>query len=115
MVAAYTGMHLWAAAVEAAGTVDVRAIREAIVDQQFDGPEGLVRIDPRTRHAVRRARIGRVTPDLEFETVWLSPEPILPKPFPDSRGEKDWDDFESELFIGWKNHWRPNAPPKSTP
>jgi urea transport system substrate-binding protein len=115
MVSAYTGMHLWAAAVQAAGSDDVRAIRQLIVDQQFEGPGGLVRIDHATRHAVRGARIGRTTPDMEFETVWLSPDPILPKPFPDSRGVKDWDDFESELFIGWKNHWRPNAPPRSIP
>ena len=94
---------------------DVQAIRQLILDQQFEGPGGLVRIDHATRHAVRAARIGRTTPDMEFETVWLSPDPIMPKPFPDSRGVNDWDDFESELFIGWKNHWRPNAPPRSTP
>jgi urea transport system substrate-binding protein len=115
MINAYTGMHLWAAAVRAAGSDDVKAIRQLIVDQQFEGPAGLVRIDHATHHAVRAARIGRTTPDMEFETVWLSPDPILPKPFPDSRGVKDWDDFESELFIGWKNHWRPNAPSRSTP
>ena len=115
MVNAYTGMHLWAAAVQAARSDDVQAIRQLILDQQFEGPGGLVRIDHATRHAVRAARIGRTTPDMEFETVWLSPDPIMPKPFPDSRGVNDWDDFESELFIGWKNHWRPNAPPRSTP
>ena len=115
MVNAYTGMHLWAAAVRAAGSDDVKAIRQLIVDQQFEGPGGLVCIDHATRHAVRAARIGRTTPDMEFETVWLSPDPIMPKPFPDSRGVTEWDDFESELFIGWKNHWRPNAPPRSTP
>ncbi len=115
MVNAYTGMHLWAAAVQAARSDDVQAIRQLILDQQFEGPGGLVRIDHATHHAVRAARIGRTTPDMEFETVWLSPDPIMPKPFPDSRGVNDWDDFESELFIGWKNHWRPNAPPRSTP
>jgi urea transport system substrate-binding protein len=46
MEAAYFGVHLWARAVQAAGTPDdVAAVRRAVGGQEFDAPEGLVRID----------------------------------------------------------------------
>lgn len=53
--AEYTGVYLWKAAVEKAGTTDVEKVIDALEsgDISFDGPAGVVTIDPATHHAVR--------------------------------------------------------------
>lgn len=63
---AYNGVHLFAQAVEAAGTTDPTAVAAALIGQRFDGPTGpvtmlpsghlqqainLVRVDDEGRHA----------------------------------------------------------------
>jgi urea transport system substrate-binding protein len=54
--------HLWAAAVEKAGTVDRDAVLDAFEsgDISFDGPAGVVTIDPQTHHLVRDIVIAQV-------------------------------------------------------
>ena len=46
METTYFGIHLWAQAVQAAGSIEPSAIRQAIQGRSFDAPEGKVRIDP---------------------------------------------------------------------
>ncbi len=61
MEAAYFGVHLWAQAVQEAGSADVPAVRRAIGRQSYDAPEGVVRVDPETQHTFRVFHIGRIT------------------------------------------------------
>src|SRR5262249_37435712 len=75
MEAAYIAVHLWAQAVEAAGSDDVIAIRQAIRDQSFNAPEGKVSIDPPTHHISKFVRIGRVTENGHFAIVYCSDSP----------------------------------------
>lgn len=55
----YQGMHLWAKAVEMAGTTDRMPVIEALeTGISFDGPSGTVTIDPQTHHVRIDARIA---------------------------------------------------------
>ncbi|MFQ9158320.1 MAG: transporter substrate-binding protein [Blautia sp.] len=49
---AYNAVHIWAEAVEAAGSYDTEDVINAIEtkDLEFDGPGGHVKVDPKTHH-----------------------------------------------------------------
>jgi urea transport system substrate-binding protein len=66
--------HLWAAAVEKAGTVDRDAVLDAIEtgDISFDGPGGVVTIDPATHHTIRDIVIAQVE-DQKFTVLETLP------------------------------------------
>jgi urea transport system substrate-binding protein len=105
MEASYFGVHLWAQAVAAAGSADVRAIRQAIKNQSFQAPEGLVRIDPQTQHTWKTVRIGKMTDEGNFEIIYCSEGPIRPIPYPPSRSRAEWESFLAELYQRWGGHW----------
>jgi urea transport system substrate-binding protein len=105
MEAAYCGVHLWAQAVQQAGTDNVRAIRAAIKGQGFDAPEGPVRIDPETQHTAKISRIGRIADGHRFEVVYSSERPIPPMPYPATRSQAAWDDFLLDLHLRWGGQW----------
>ncbi|MFY1632588.1 urea ABC transporter substrate-binding protein [Solwaraspora sp. WMMB335] len=81
MEAGYNAVYLWAAAVEAAGSTDVAAVKEAAGGISIDAPEGTVTIDGDNQHVFKTARIGVVQPDGQIEEVWNSGEPIKPDPY----------------------------------
>lgn len=93
VVAAYSGMRLWALAVQAAGSDEPQQICRVISSQKFQGPEGPVSIEPITQIARRKALIGKVTMHLEFEVVFTSPRPIDPEPYPSTRSRAAWIEF----------------------
>lgn len=105
MEAAYLGVHLWAQAVEKAGRTDPQAVREAAGNQSFPAPEGVVVLDPETRHTWKGVRIGRIRTDGQFDVVWDSGKPIRPVPYPVYRSKADWDHFLDGLYTGWNGHW----------
>jgi urea transport system substrate-binding protein len=59
MESAYTSVHLWADPSEASGTDEVKAVRQLLRQQSFDGPGGPVRVDPETQHLYKTFRLGR--------------------------------------------------------
>ena len=81
MEAGYFGVYLWAAAVEAAGTTDVDAVREAAAGIEFDAPEGLVTVDGDNQHTYKTVRIGLVREDGLIDTIWETAEPVKPDPY----------------------------------
>ena len=103
--AAYVGVHLWAAAVTAAGTSDVRKVRQAIADRSQRGPGGMIYIDPENRHAWKTVRIGQIRPDGQFDIVWSSEYPIRPIPYPPQRTVQAWDAMLQQLYTSWGNRW----------
>src|SRR5262249_33934345 len=105
MEAAYFGVHLWAQAVQDAGTDDVSAIRRAIKGRRFDAPEGAVRVDPDNQHTWKIARIGQLRDDGHFDVVYSSEQPIRPEPYPPSRSPSEWDAFLTDLFRRWGGQW----------
>jgi hypothetical protein len=76
------GVYLWAQAVEAAGTTDTPAIRQALRDQRFDAPGGAVRIDPENQHTWKTMPLGKIVEGGQFEIVWSSEKPIRPELIP---------------------------------
>jgi urea transport system substrate-binding protein len=105
MQTAYSGVHLWAKAVQAAGRAEAQAIREAVKGQTYEAPQGLVRIDPATLHAVQTARIARVEPTGQLMQVYCSPQAIAAEPFPEVLSREEWTSFIDGLRRRWGGRW----------
>jgi urea transport system substrate-binding protein len=110
METVYFGVHLWAQAVQAAGTTEPRAVAEAVKGRSFAAPEGDVRIDRVTRYTWRPMRLGRVGADGRFEILSNTEWALQPEPFPSSRPRAAWEKFLDDMYKGWGNRWQ--APPR---
>lgn len=96
MEAAYIMVYLWKQAVEAAGTTDIEAVRQAAIGQEFDAPEGRVRMFP-NHHISKVVRIGQVREDGLFDIVSATDDAVEPVPWnqyvPETQGYAcDWTD-----------------------
>lgn len=83
MQAAYVGVYLWKALVEAAdsfATADINAAADA-GDVSIDVPEGTVTVNGDNQHISKSAVIGEVREDGLLYPVWESTEPIEPDPY----------------------------------
>jgi urea transport system substrate-binding protein len=109
MEAAYIGVHLWAQAVEQAGSWQAAEVRATIGDQSLSAPEGIVSIDPVTQHTWKTVRVGQIQDTAQFDTVWTSHQPICPRPFPGYRSRAAWDQYLMDLYNGWGKSWS-NSP-----
>jgi urea transport system substrate-binding protein len=108
--AAYFGVYLWAQAVTEVGTSDVKQIRETILGQSFNAPNGIVYVDPATRHTWKTVRIGKILPTGQFQVVWSSETPIRPAPYPLYRTKTEWSLFLENLNKSWNGQWaNPNS------
>ena len=105
MESAYVGVKLWAAAVNEAGSVQPSAIRQAIRGQRILAPGGEVRIDPATQHAFKTPRVGKITPNGQFEVVWTAVKPQSPEPYPPTRSAEQWRAVLHDLYRSWGQHW----------
>ncbi len=105
MEAAFVAVKLWAEAVRKAGTDDVAAVREAVVNQKFEAPGGTVYVDPRNNHLWKTVRIGRVEENGQFTIVWSSAKPVPPAPYPGYRSRSEWEEFLNDLYQGWQGSW----------
>ena len=105
MEAGYLGVHLWAQAVEEAGTTNAPAIRQALRKQKFDAPGGPVRIDSENQHTWKTVRLGKIVEGGQFEIVWSSEKPIRPEPYPSSRPAAAWNEFLTGLYREWDGRW----------
>jgi urea transport system substrate-binding protein len=108
--AAYFGVHVWAQAARAAGSVNVDSVRAAIPNQNYNAPEGPVFIDAENNHTWRTVRIGKIAEDGQFSIVWDSQRPLRPVPYPIYRTKAEWEKFLTDLFVGWKQHWANPGP-----
>jgi urea transport system substrate-binding protein len=81
MEAGYFGVYLWKAAVEAAGSTDVEAVRAAAGGISFEAPEGTVTIDGDNQHTYKIVRIGQVREDGLIDTIWSTDGPVKPDPY----------------------------------
>jgi len=105
MEAGYIGVHLWAQAVNEAGTDDPSQVREALRDQTFDAPQGLVSVDPQNGHLWKTVRVARIREDGQFDIVWDSKKPVQPVPYPPTRSKSEWNEFLQILYEGWGQTW----------
>jgi len=107
---AYSSVQFWAQAVREAGTDQVRQVRNALRHQSLDAAEGIIAIDPETRHAWRPVFIGRIRPDGQFDIVWPTSgadraAAVRPVPFPLSRSRSEWERFVADLQQSWGGRW----------
>ncbi len=101
----YLGVHLWAQAVEAAGTENVTQVIELMKGMIYRAPEGMVHIDPDNQHSWKILRIGKIRGDGQFDIVWNSIDPIPPIPYPAYRTKEEWERFLDDLYVKWGNKW----------
>ncbi len=105
--AAYTGVHLWAKAVEKTGTTDATAVREALRGMEIEGVRARVKIDPENLHAWLPARIGKIRPDGLVDIVpgAGSESPLPPVPYLPTRTREEWETFLVGLQFQWNGKW----------
>ena len=85
--AAYFQVYLWKQAVEKAGSTEVDKIRAAVRGQEFDAPEGKVKVDDKNNHTWKPFRLGEIQKDRQFKIIydtkeWIKPEPYTPLLYP---------------------------------
>jgi urea transport system substrate-binding protein len=82
MEATWIGFHLWAAAVESAGTTDVAKVREALGGKRIAAPSGFtVQMDGQTHHLYKPVMIGRITDDGRIVPVSVTEGLVPPDPW----------------------------------
>lgn len=86
----YINMRMWIQAALEAGSGDLAKVQRTILRQSLLAPEGVVALDPSTRHAWKVARIGKAREDGQFDVVWDSGQPLEPEPFPTYRSREEW-------------------------
>jgi urea transport system substrate-binding protein len=109
---AYFSVLLWEQAARESGKIGVAAIRDALLGQTLNAPEGVVSVDPETHHTWRSFSIGRIKGDRQVEVVWTSQKAIRPVPYPLSRSRSEWDGFLQDMFTKWNGTWANPTPPK---
>lgn len=109
MEAAYAGVHLWARAARRVGT-DPMAIRKAILEEDYQAPEGLIRFDFITGHAIRYGRLAYYDDTGKLKIVNESKAPLAPVSYPDMRTKDQWQQYLDELYKGWNRNWTKIAP-----
>ena len=78
---AYAQVHLFAAALTSAGSLDATRLARAAAGVAWQAPGGQIRIEPENQHAWLTPRIGRVRADGEFDILWEAKAPVRPDPY----------------------------------
>lgn len=78
---AYTQVHMFARALQKAGSLDRRRLVAAARTIEFDSPEGPIMMDAENNHCFLTPRIGVCRSDGQFDVVWESSEPVKPDPY----------------------------------
>ncbi|UOM35043.1 transporter substrate-binding domain-containing protein [Acuticoccus sp. I52.16.1] len=79
--AAYMQVHMFARALARVGAADPRRIALDPLGDEFDTPEGRVRVDADTRHLWLTPRIGVANAQGLFDIVWESRVAVRPDPY----------------------------------
>ncbi len=110
MAAAYTGVHLWAAAARKSPSLNSSELVLQLRKQSFDAPTGNIRIDENTLHLWQPARVAQFRMNETKKTTEVSivhsvTEGIVPRPFPSTRTPAQWNRFLGELYRKWDGDW----------
>ena len=82
MEATWIGMHMWAQAVEKAGSTDTDAVVAAMAGQSFVAPDGFtVTMDEHNHHLHKPVFVGEIRSDGQFNVVWKTQGPIQAQPW----------------------------------
>jgi urea transport system substrate-binding protein len=100
MVAAFTGVNLWANSVKELKTVDSQRVLKFLKGQGLSSPEGVVAISD-NNHLIKNSFIAKVFSRKKPLFIWQSFQPIPPEPFLNLRSKENW----QEMMLIWKNEW----------
>lgn len=82
MEATYVGIHMWAQAVEKAGTTDVDKVRAAMANQSFAAPSGFtLTMDATNHHLHKPVMIGEIEENGQFNVVWQTEQAVRAQPW----------------------------------
>ena len=82
MEATYVGIHMWAQAVEKAGTTDVDKVRAAMANQSFAAPSGFtLTMDATNHHLHKPVMIGEIEDNGQFNVVWQTEQAVRAQPW----------------------------------
>lgn len=82
MEATYVGIHMWAQAVEKAGTTDVDKVRAAMAGQSFKAPSGFtLTMDETNHHLHKPVMIGEIEDNGQFNVVWQTDATVRAQPW----------------------------------
>jgi urea transport system substrate-binding protein len=82
MEATYVGIHMWAQAVQKAGSVKVDEVRKAMGGQTFTAPSGYtLKMDEENHHLWKPVMIGEVQGNGQFDVVWKTDGPVRAQPW----------------------------------
>lgn len=105
MEAAYSGIFLYAKAVEKAESTNLHNVRNALKGITISAPEGTIGIDPQNQHLAKVIRIGQILDNGQFKIVASSEDPIRPIPYPDYHTKSEWKKFLNDLYVKWDENW----------
>lgn len=88
--AAYFQVQVVADAMRCVDSDEIDVLRPAILDSTYDAPQGPIRLDRRTGHTALWPKIGRATPDGQFEIIAMSESPVDPDPYLANQAEHEW-------------------------
>lgn len=88
--AAYFQVHLFANAMQQAGSDEMNALLPALLGSELDAPQGRVRIDPSNHHTCLYPRIGQVNSTGQFKIVRESRRLVYPDPYLVTHSLGDW-------------------------
>lgn len=89
-MAAYVGVHLWAAAVREVRSPRTDAVNANVPLQTVVAPLGFAAVDTQSRHLWRQLRIAQVQVDGQLTEVLTMPRYIRPQPWPAFRSTGQW-------------------------
>ncbi len=106
MEAAYFQTFFLSQAIAKVGTDADALIYEGLPGQEFQAPQGKVKIDEKNHHTWLWARIGKANPAGQFDEVWVSPDWIRPDPWVDYLyPNKDCDFTDQKVLDRLKKPW----------
>ncbi|MGR3743672.1 MAG: urea ABC transporter substrate-binding protein [Pseudooceanicola nanhaiensis] len=102
MEAHYIGFNMWVNAVEAAGTTDVDAVREAMWGQEFPNLTGGTAVMGTNHHLSKPVLIGEIRDDGQFDII-SETDPVPGDAWTDFLPESavleaDWKDLECGMY-----------------
>lgn len=109
MESAYVGVFLWARAVQKAGSLDRRAIKQAMKGISHVGPGGIAYMDEDNNYVWRHVRVAQVGRDGAYHVAWNSPRPVRPEPYPTGKSVDEWHAYIRQLRERWGGRWE--SPP----
>jgi len=105
MLAAYTGVYLWANTAQRIGSVNPQNILAGLENMSLITPAGLVVFEPKSQALWKKPMIEKIGADGQFEVVWTAKRFLHPNPYPIFKSEAQWALFLDDLYQGWGQNW----------